>query len=215
MTVLAIDTAGPVIGVSLLCDGAITLRSERVQRGSETRLVPWVTELCELAEVSVADVDGVAVSVGPGAFTGLRVGLATAMGLALAAGKPVVGISSLQTRAGAVPGRVLSLLDARKSRVYGQWFADAQPVGEAVDLAPAELLAGVAPGFVATGEGAHVYRDLVEASGGTVYEGWEAPAVDVLARMGEEALARGEGVDPAALRPVYIRAPDARPPRFD
>lgn len=214
MKVLALDTAGPLIGVALRVGGETEVRLERVQRGSESRLVPWVLELCASAEIRLTDLDGVAVAVGPGAFTGLRVGLATATGLALGAGVPVAGLSSLASR-GQIPGhRVLSMLDARKSRVYAQWFENGVSLSPPVDLAPSEVLAGAAEGFLATGEGAGVYEDLVIAAGGRLRPNWEDPAVDALARMGEEAIARGEGLDPVSVRPVYLRAPDARPPKF-
>lgn len=212
---LAIDTTGPVIGVALRVAGEVRERTERVQRGSEQRLTPWAQELCAEASLRIADLDGIAVAVGPGAFTGLRVGLATASGLAMAANLPVVGLSSLASRARNVEGRVLSMLDARKARVYAQWFVDGRGEGEARDVTPEALLAEVAAGFVATGEGAGVYRLLVETAGGRVHADWPSPAVDALARMGEEALTRGEGIDPVSLRPVYIRPPDARPPKFD
>lgn len=217
MRVLAVDTTGPVIGVALRLGSVAEVRTERVQRGSEERLVPWILALCSEAGLSVGELDGVAVAVGPGAFTGLRVGLATAMGIALAGRLPVVGLSSLASRAAphAAEDRVLSMLDARKARVYAQWFEAGLPISDAMDIAPEELLLSVSPGFLATGEGAGVYREQVEAAGGRIHSAWASPAVDALARMGEEALARGEATDPAALRPVYIRPPDARPPKFD
>ncbi|MCO4744615.1 MAG: tRNA (adenosine(37)-N6)-threonylcarbamoyltransferase complex dimerization subunit type 1 TsaB [Proteobacteria bacterium] len=214
MKVLALDTAGPVIGVALRVDGVTEVRTSRVQRGSEGLLVPWVQELCAEAGTTLSELDAVATAVGPGAFTGLRVGLATATGLAFGAGIPVVSVSSLASRAADHPGRVLCMLDARKSRVYAQWFQDGVASSDPVDWPPDQVLEGVAPGFVATGEGASVYRELVVAAGGALAETWESPAVDVLARMGEEAFARGEGTDPVLVRPVYLRAPDARPPKF-
>ena len=94
MRILAIDTAGPVIGVALLVHEDVRVRTERVLRGSESRLAPWVAQLCEEAGMRVADIDAIAVSEGPGAFTGLRVGLATALGLAHGIGCPVLPISS-------------------------------------------------------------------------------------------------------------------------
>jgi tRNA threonylcarbamoyladenosine biosynthesis protein TsaB len=217
MSILAIDTTGPVIGVALLVGEEVLQHTERVRRGSEQRLVPWAQALCADAELKTAELDGIAVAVGPGAFTGLRVGLATAVGIALAGGIPIVGLSSLGSRAAPLSAqtRVLSMLDARKSRVYAQWFAHGTPLDSPADISPEVLLEAASPGFVATGEGAGCYRELVESAGGRVHDAWESPAVDALARMGESALARGEAVDPASLRPVYIRPPDARPPKFD
>jgi len=216
--VLAIDTTAPVIGVALLADGRVRSRVDRVQRGSEAVLVPWAEALCEQAGLRLSELSGVAVARGPGAFTGLRVGLATAIGVALAAGVPVWGESSLRTRGlravrrgGDVP--VLAVLDARKGRVYA---ASYDPSGHAEqgpgDLPPEQALAWMKPGFLAIGEGALVYRELVERAGGVVVPEADHPAVDVLAQLGAAALARGEGADPASVRPVYLRKPDARLP---
>ncbi|MCA9570210.1 MAG: tRNA (adenosine(37)-N6)-threonylcarbamoyltransferase complex dimerization subunit type 1 TsaB, partial [Myxococcales bacterium] len=90
--IVAFDTCGPVLGVAV--DDRV--RTERVTRGGETRLVPWALEL---AGGSLDGVEAVAVGVGPGAFTGLRVGLATAQGLAEALGVPLFGFGSLVSRA--------------------------------------------------------------------------------------------------------------------
>lgn len=213
MKVLAVDTAGPVIGVALRIDGETQQRTERVVRGSEARLVPWAVELCAQAGVRIADLDGIAVAVGPGAFTGLRVGLATATGLAFGAGLPVLGLSSLASRAHGLPGTVLSMLDARKSRVYAQWFRDGASLTEAVDMDPELVAAQIEGAFLATGEGASVYAELL-GDRATLAADWDDPSVDALARMGEEGLLRGEGVDPVDVRPTYLRLPDARPPKF-
>ncbi len=215
MGTLAIDTCGPVLGVALRLGGEVRVRTERVVRGSETRLVPWARALCAEAGIGLGDLTGIAVAQGPGAFTGLRVGLATASGLALGLGIPLWGGSSLDSRARRVEAAghgVLALLDARKGRVYARWFPATGAPGAPGDLPPEEALAACEGAFLATGEGALVYRDRVEAAGGRVVADADHPAVDVLAAMGEEAMARGEGRDPVEVRPLYLRAPDARPP---
>ena len=211
MNIVAIDTAGPVIGLALRAGQTTRMRTERVTRGSETRLVSWAGELAAEAGITLSQLDGVAVSRGPGAFTGLRVGLATGLGFALAAGVPIWAIDSLTPRAhrADVQGPLLALLDARKSRVYAAWFMGKQAQGSPVDLPPHEVLR---PGpFHATGEGACVYREQIETAGGIVVTDADHPAVDTLATLAEAALAKGEGLDPGDLRPLYIRAPDAKP----
>ena len=180
MRVLSIDTAGPVIGVALAVDGVVLgQRVERVRRGSETRLAPWAQQLAHEHGLSLAQLDGVALAVGPGAFTGLRVGLATGLGLAHAAGCPVVPVGSLHSRAvrsGAE--RVLSLLDARKDRVYAALSTDggATWAHGPADLPPDAALArcGGAP-FTATGEGALVYRELLEPAGASLAQRRDDP----------------------------------------
>jgi len=165
----------------------------------------------------VSSVDLVVVSVGPGAFTSLRVGVATALGLALAQDCPVLGVSSLEARAQMVggEGRVLALLDARKSRAYGGAFewteTGMMPMGNEQDLAPeqAVLLAGRG-GFKAVGEGALVWADLVAGAGGQVVD---EPERSPAAWMAENAWERrSQAVSPGEIRLRYLREPDAKKP---
>ena len=124
--IVAFDTAGPVVGVALLCADGVVERNERSLRGAESRLVPWMQELLAETGLSTRDLDGIAVSNGPGAFTGLRVGLSSAIGVALSVGVPLYPCSSLRSRAAHLQhhdGPVLSMLDARKGRVYAAVFS--------------------------------------------------------------------------------------------
>lgn len=216
MITLAIDTAGPVIGVALGVDGTMTSRVGRVQRGSEATLMPWVQELADQSGVALSELNAVVSSIGPGGFTALRVGLATAAGVALAASVPLVPVPSLWSRAFAQCGQsrpILSMLDARKGRVYAAWYgSDGEQVTEIVDQDP-ELLMTESGQFVATGEGAVVYASLVEASGGVVAENASDPCICSLLQLGERLLARGGGLAPEQVRPLYVRGPDAKPPR--
>lgn len=216
MRILALDTTGPVIGVALRVGEETRSFTERITRGGETRLVPWARELVAEAGIALADLDGVAVAAGPGAFTGLRVGLATAAGIALAAGIPVWAGSSLESRAwphrGGTP--VLSMLDARKGRVYAALFdADGSVRSGPGDVAPSVAVGWGTSPFRATGEGALVYRNAVEAAGGVVVEDADDPCVHALAALGAQGLAAGEGVLPEQVRPVYLRDADAKPPK--
>lgn len=214
MNVLAVDTAGPVAGVALWSGDDVRVRTERVVRGSERRLVPWIAELLDEAGLTAPMLDGVAAGAGPGAFTGLRVGLATAAGLAQAVGCALWTTSSLRIRALAVPhgpAPVLAMLDARKGRVYaGRWHGE-ESVGAEADVAPEVALGWVDGAFRATGEGALVYAAEVVAAGGVLVDEAADPGVAVLARLGIVAVAAGKGRDPAEVRPNYLRAPDAVP----
>lgn len=213
MYVLAVDTAGPVIGVALWAHGTVYQRTERVLRGSETRLAAWSQQVCADAGVTLQHMDAVAVARGPGGFTGLRVGLSTALGLAHGIGCPVVPIVSLVPRAHrARTERVLSLLDARKDRVYALWSTDrgVTPARPLADVAMSEALSWIDGPFTATGEGAIVYRAAIEAAGGTVADNADDPAVGILSALGAAALSRGEGVPPTAVSPLYLRRPDAK-----
>lgn len=213
--VVGIDTAGPVVGVALWSGGRVTSRVERVQRGSEERLMPWVAELLAERGLGSADLTGVAVVTGPGAFTGLRVGLAGAAGLAMACRVPLWPASSLATRAAALPpyGAVLVMLDARKQRVYAEARVDGVTVGGPADVPAEQALAWLAGRpFVATGEGSLVYRDAVAAAGGRLAEDADAPGVEALVRLGAAGLAAGEGIDPASVEPTYLRDADVVAP---
>lgn len=214
--VLVLDTTGPVVGVALVDHGVVTQRTARVTRGAEERLVPWAQELCAEAGFALAALDGIGVARGPGAFTGLRVGLATAVGLAMAVDRPLWGGSSLASRAAraratASGASVMALLDARKGRVYAlATGADGAILAGPGDVPPAEAVAWMAPGFVATGEGAVVYREVIEAAGGRLAPEADDPAVDVLATQAAEAVAAGEAARAVDVAPVYLRPPDAK-----
>ena len=209
MRVLGIDTAGPVIGLALVEAGDPTPLDRgciRQVRGADAALTPALAELL----ASTDHLDRIAVSVGPGAFTGLRVGVSLALGLAVSRGVPVVPISSLAARASLVQApRVLALLDARKGRVYQRLF-DTQgglplALGEAADVPPGTDWS--AP-FLAVGEGAEVYRQEVEAHGGVVVpDPCRSPAAQV-AFLG----IAGEAHPPEAIALRYLRPPDAKVP---
>lgn len=215
MRVLVFDTCGPVIGVALFADGAVQERTARVTRGAEAHLMPWALELAAEAGIRLAELDGVGAAEGPGAFTGLRVGLAAACGLALSADVPVWTGSSLVHRGLAVgaPEPVLSMLDARKGRVYA---AVVRPDGclahGPADTDPSLAISWMNGPFRATGEGALAYAEAVRASGGQICAGADDPGVSLLARLAAAGLDRGEGGAPEHVRPVYLRAPDAKPP---
>lgn len=201
LNALVIDTAGPVVGVARL---GRSLRTARVARGADQVLGPWLVEACAPPPALVA------VSTGPGAFTGVRVGLAHALGLAVALELPVVALSSLAVRALLAPGeaRVLVALDAKKGRVYAGLFDTRGPLprllGPEADLPP-EALRG--PG-VAVGEGALVHAPLLERAGFRVLAGAEALPLDRVGPMLEAA----DLLDPAAVAPRYLRAADAHQP---
>lgn len=203
--ILAFDTCGPVLGVAAGVTAAeAEVRTERVTRGGETRLVPWASEL-----VHLPDVEAIAVAVGPGAFTGLRVGLSTAQGLAESLRVPLYGFGALESR-GRWANADLALLDARKARVYAGWRAQGY---SASDIPPEAVFEGVEPGFSVVGEGAVAYRELVEAAGGTLVERPDHPGVEALIDLARPMLVGAEPGDPAGVHPMYVRAPDAKPPR--
>ncbi len=202
-----------MIGVAVRADGRNWVRSERVSRGAETLLVPWALELCAEAGFPLRELEGIACANGPGAFTGIRVGMAAAAGLAIGLKVPFWVGSSLTARSNRIGvGRVLSMLDAKKSRVYAEYRVDGVLVHGPEDIAPDLAIRWCESPFLATGEGATVYASQVNAAGGQVAGEADHPAVDQLAVHAEQAFLRGESTSPLQLEPVYLRGADAIPP---
>lgn len=222
ISVLAIDTAGPVAGVAVW-DASRQVGAERLVRvtqapggqRAEEQLPLLIDQVCAEMAINFTALAGVAVAAGPGAFTGLRVGLATAAGFASALRIPVWTTTSLVPRArkAGFGGELLVMLDARKSRVYaGAWRGNEQIQGP-LDIDPAEACRWMSPGFRATGEGAIVYQRQIEAAGGIVVpEPWH-PGTMLLARLGAERIALGEGEDATIPTVHYLREADATLPR--
>jgi tRNA threonylcarbamoyladenosine biosynthesis protein TsaB len=209
MRIVAVDTAGPNAGVAVLDEDGIRSRFARIERGAERFLVPW---LRELRPEGYAGFDAVAIAIGPGAFTGIRVGLATGLGVAMALKIPVVPVLSLESRARAAgEARVLSMLDARKGRMYAAWYEAGVSVGPVVDATITDILAGQSTPFVATGEGAVVCREAIAAAGGIVPENADDPALDWLCLLGLQRVA--DAIPAEDVRPFYLREADAVPQR--
>ena len=192
MLILAFDTATDVATSALVDDGEVL--GERVSRAQT--LLEDVDALLRQGGAGPRSVDALAVGIGPGSFTGVRVGLATARGLSLALGVPVAGVSTLNALAAGAPGAT-PVIDARRREVFVLQ-------GEPRVLAPAEL--ELPRGTLCVGSGAVRYRSVLEAAGA------EIPPDDDerhLPRARFHAqLARDFG--PAeAVEPLYLRVPDA------
>jgi len=210
--VLAIDTAGPLIGVAVASDTHPLLSwDQRVVRGADAVLLPAVARMLGALDARGDHLVGVAVSVGPGAFTGLRVGLAAALGVAVSRRVPVHPLGSLEARALLTPKRpLLSLLDARKQRFYGQRFGPDGALGEAVDQPLSQLLARTPPGAVVVGEGALVSADALAEHGLVPLARADAVPAPELAQAALDGLI--PPVDAAAVQLRYVRPPDAKRP---
>lgn len=219
---LAIDTADATAGVALLVDGQLAAEFVEVSayRHSE-RLFALVDEALAGAGVGHGDLEAVAVTVGPGSFTGLRVGLATAKGIAFALGLPLAGVSTLEAlarRAMPFPGLVLPLLDARKRQVYaaayrGRDGATAVPPGAWAPGELADRVRALGGSVLALGSGLGPYRAAFEEVLGETLScappsRWHVSPGQV-ALLGERALREGRAGPPAALAPLYLRRSEA------
>jgi tRNA threonylcarbamoyladenosine biosynthesis protein TsaB len=191
--ILAFDTSTASATCALVDDGEVLAESVT----QPVALLVDIDAALRRGGVREGQLDGIAVGIGPGSFTGLRMGLATARALAFALGIGVAGVSTLQALAAGTPG-ALPVVDARRREIFT--LVD----GEPAVLPPEEL--SVVPGTVCVGDGAVRYRELLEAAGAEVPpDGDEAHLPR--ARF-HAALATDFG--PAELvEPIYLRVPDA------
>lgn len=214
MKLMIIDTAlGLCTAGVFTVDGSgarrLGLRSEPMIKGHSERIAGFARDAATEAGLAFADLDRIGVTVGPGSFTGLRVGLAFAQGLAAALDRPVVGVSALDALAASTEDApmVAALIDARRGQVYARFWRDGDPEGPAAALtleAAAARIRDLGAGSVLVGSGAALFADMAPA---TDLRPLEGPAPEALARL---AAAADPALAPPA--PLYLRAPDATPP---
>jgi tRNA threonylcarbamoyladenosine biosynthesis protein TsaB len=192
--VLAFDTATPVATVALVRAGEVL--GERLSRA--VRVLADADELLRSAGLGAADLDGVAVGTGPGSFTGLRIGLAAARGLALSLGVPVAGVSTLDALATGAGG-ALPVIDAQRREVFTLAGGGARAVP------PGEL--EVPPGTLCVGDGAVRYRAMLEAAGAEIPP--DSSELH-LPRARFHALLAADYGPAERVEPIYVRAPDAK-----
>lgn len=204
--ILAFDCSGASCSAAVVIDGiAAASRFVEMARGQAEALVPMISAVIAEAGIEFAALDAIATTVGPGSFTGLRIGLATARGLALAAGKPLIAVTSFEAfRAAAPPGALTVLIDSRRGPLFVQEFDEmGRAAGEACALEP-----DAASAFLAARTGGRA-GDGVPLLPGNL----EAPG-----RIRAEAVARAAlNLDATARArpalPLYLRAPDVTLPK--
>ncbi len=220
MLLLALDTAGPDCAVAVVRgqSGEIEIlarSSERIGRGHAERLMPMVEASLARADIAFSDLERIAVTIGPGSFTGVRVGIAAARGLALALDVPAVGIGSLSALAFAVArtersGTVAAVLDARRGEVYAlaQDLQSGATLIDATALPAEDLVARLSPmrrPLFVIGAGAPIVGAALGRSHFTIAATSESPDIGDVAALGLSAEA---GKPPV---PLYVRGPDAKP----
>lgn len=216
MNVLAFDCCTQACSAAVVAaDGRVLAHhAQAMGRGQAEVLLPMIQAVLAEAGLSWAEIGLVGVTVGPGTFTGLRIGLAAARGMAVAAGLPVAGVTTTETVAHAVPeaerrGRTLLVaIDGKRADVFVQAFAeDLTPMGEAAALMPGEV-ARLFPGpLLLAGDGA---GRLAEACPGAFMSSAETtPNAVVLAGLAARHYCEGRSLSPA---PLYLRPPDVTLP---
>ena len=212
---LVIDTATPATVIGVRAGDVIVERRHDPAPGERPGHVAQVLALAEeaLAEagVGLADLERIGVGVGPGSFTGLRIGIATARALGHSAGLPVVAVSTLGALAvAASEASVLAVLDARRGEAFVALWEGGREVVAPRAVAPEQLAQAAARATLAVGDGAVRFRAQLEPAGVTVPEDESA-----LHRVGATGLLRLAAEAPTvardALLPEYVRAPDAKP----
>lgn len=197
-TTLAFDTAAPHCAAALLRGGQIVAATrEDMTRGQVERLVPLLEALLASAGIGWRDLDIIGVGTGPGNFTGTRIAIATARGLALSLGIPAIGVSTLEAQAHGCDGPAVSLAPAPRGQVYAQ-YGTAAPVL----CTPPDGLPQAPAGTLCIGAMADQIAPLA---------GWRprAPAANVAENIARIAATRPAGARPA---PLYLAAAAATPP---
>ena len=214
MRLLAFDTAAGACSAAVWGGGAVVARRyQRRARGHAEALMPMIEAVLAEADLDYADLDALAVTRGPGTFTGLRIGLAAARGLALATGLPLAGLGTLEVIAAGVPdsfrGRpVLAGIEARRGELYVQVFGnDGRPAGppQALALEAAVALATDRPVVVAGNAAARLAGAL--GADALLAPGDGEPDAAVLARLAAALPLPAAGT---VVSPLYLRPPDAR-----
>jgi tRNA threonylcarbamoyladenosine biosynthesis protein TsaB len=216
MRLLAIDTSTEALSIALLTEQGTSERGLETAREQAEQILSLIDAVLGEAGVRLSQLDGIVAGVGPGSFTGVRISVAVAQGLAYGAGLPVVPVTSLEALAFPLietgADRVIACLDARMGEIYWGCFA-ADPVrglralgtlqvaaADRVRLPSIDRYRGVGRGFTAYPELAALAGVEVDARSVAML-----PNAADMARLGALRLAAGAGVDPAALKPEYVR----------
>ena len=208
MNVLAFDTATPstvvaVNGRELRHDPAPGERP-----GHAMQLLPLATRLLEEAGLAFEDLDRIAVGIGPGTFTGLRIGVATARALAQGTGAELAGVSTLRALAANADGRpVLAVLDARRGEAFVAEYAGDAEVRAPAAVTPQTLAGMVRPGLLALGDGSVRFREVLEPAGAEIPA--DGSPLHQVSALAVARLAPAHAATSQSVTPEYLRLPDA------
>jgi len=214
LRLLGVDTATARGSVALVQDDDLLgeVRFSAPDRHS-AHVVPAVEFLLGTLGLRPSDIEGYAVTVGPGPFTGLRVGISTVQGLAVGAGRLAVGISSLDVLAARIKGAaevLVTMIDAGRGEICGGVYdREARPLKAPATEAPSRFLEQIPDGAAFLGDGVSPHRDLIRSMRpGSLFPSRSLFLAGTLARLAAASFERAQ--DPAALRPLYLRGADIR-----
>lgn len=220
MILLCLDTSGPVAGVALLAEGAVRYEAMAVNAFTHSQcILPMVEEAYRRTGLTVEETDYFAVTVGPGSFTGVRIGVSTVKGLAHAAGRPCIGVDALEAMAEGVRtfhGIICPIQDARAGQVYGAAFSGGT-LERLLPDAPLKLeeylekVSALDRDMLFLGDGMPVHQETIAAMLGKRAQ-FAPPHLAFLRPAAAAARAwalRGDAVDYLSLYPLYLRAPQA------
>ena len=222
MIVLAVDTATESCSVAIVNQSHILSEINLNPRQTHSKhLMPAIDHSLAMANLNASDLQGLAVTRGPGSFTGLRIGISTVKGLAVALNLPLVSVSTLDALAmqAAAPGfLVCPVLDARKKEVYSATYrlcgGQVKQTGPESVMSPQTLSQSIDEPSIWVGSGATLYRDLLLAP--EKPKRFLAPQsqhlirATTVAQLAMPALRSGQTMDVATFEPVYIRQSDAQ-----
>jgi tRNA threonylcarbamoyladenosine biosynthesis protein TsaB len=213
MKILALDTSTEFLSLALWQDGAVAVREMLAGQKHSELVLPLIRELLDETGLQMAELDGIAFGMGPGSFTGLRIGCGVAQGLAFGAGLPVVGVCTLEAlaqQAGAA--RVIACLDARMNEVYHAAY-EREGTGWREVVAPglyppSQLPLADGAGWCAIGSGWDAFGEALDAVYGVQIERKIAgafPLARYIAELAAPRFAKGDGKPPHEAAPLYVR----------
>ncbi|MEN8257696.1 MAG: tRNA (adenosine(37)-N6)-threonylcarbamoyltransferase complex dimerization subunit type 1 TsaB [Thermodesulfobacteriota bacterium] len=220
--ILAIDNSTMYGNVALTSpEGLLAERTLLSRLTHSKRLLGSLDDILEESELDWQQLDAIAVCLGPGSFTGLRIGLSTVKGIAMATGLPLIGISSLDGLANQLPfagQQICTILDARKHEIYAAFYksnekGEVERSSDYLVMAPEELSAQIAQPTIFVGDGVNVYGDLLKETLGTnalfAPEHIIFPRAAAIGKLALKMYPQKQFLDPVSVTPLYIRASDA------
>lgn len=220
MKILGIETATSILSLAIVDEGELFIDYTRcIGLRHSSELMPAIVRIIEENGLTIKDIDGLSVSLGPGSFTGLRIGLATAKGLAQALNIPLVGIGTLDGLASNLlfPNRIICpILDAPKAEVYTALYRTCEGterLTEYLAISPQRLIEMIKEPTIFLGNGLKMYGDLIgEGLKGLAHFApphlW-IPRASNIARLGLKEIKEGRIDDLSSILPIYIRKPEA------